>query len=494
MRHLLLPAALLVGLAQAASAQAPALAAGPTLSIDDALALARRNNPVLQQTVGAERAANAALRSSYGAFLPNVDASFGTQFRQGGGSNFNGVAFGATSSTVASSYDVSVNARYNTATFTGPKLNRASVRAAEADIRGNEAQLRTDVTQQYLAVLQQQTRAALQDTLLVTTRAQLELAKAREAVGSATGLDVRRAEVQVGQQQVAALQARNQVEIEKLRLFQLMGVAQPGDAQLTSRFPVTPIELTAEGLLTMARQSNPQIAALRERETVANLSYRNAQGQYSPTLSLSTGVGGFTNQFTDDGFLISQANGGVQGNCLGDLRIREVATGAAPSPAELAACQSLSISSTQAQALRDGNSTFPFSFRRNPVQVSAFISIPVFNGFVREQRLQEAGVQRANARYITRGQELALTANVTAGYLNLTTAQRTVAMQEQNARTAREALSLAEERYRVGANTFLDVTQARADYERAETDRINAVYDYHRAFAALEGAVGRPLR
>jgi outer membrane protein len=69
-----------------------------------------------------------------------------------------------------------------------------------------------------------------------------------------------------------------------------------------------------------------------------------------------------------------------------------------------------------------------------------------------------------------------------------------VELQETNSVAAREALSLAEERYRVGASTFVDVAQARADYERAETERINAVYDYHKAFAALESAVGRPLR
>ena len=83
---------------------------------------------------------------------------------------------------------------------------------------------------------------------------------------------------------------------------------------------------------------------------------------------------------------------------------------------------------------------------------------------------------------------------VTAAYLTLTTAQKTVALQEQNAARARQELTFTEERYRVGAATFLDVTQARATYERAESDRINAVYDYHKAFAALEGAVGRPLR
>ena len=41
---------------------------------------------------------------------------------------------------------------------------------------------------------------------------------------------------------------------------------------------------------------------------------------------------------------------------------------------------------------------------------------------------------------------------------------------------------------------LVDVTDARAAFERAESDRINAVFDYHKAFAALESAVGRPLR
>ena len=59
---------------------------------------------------------------------------------------------------------------------------------------------------------------------------------------------------------------------------------------------------------------------------------------------------------------------------------------------------------------------------------------------------------------------------------------------------AREELLLAQERYRVGAATFLDLSDARASYARAESERINAAYEYHRAFAALESAVGRPLR
>ena len=83
---------------------------------------------------------------------------------------------------------------------------------------------------------------------------------------------------------------------------------------------------------------------------------------------------------------------------------------------------------------------------------------------------------------------------MTAAYLTLTTAARTVSLQTQNSAKAREELTLVEERYRVGAATFLDVTEARGAYERAENDRITAIYDYHKGYAALESAVGRPLR
>jgi outer membrane protein len=71
---------------------------------------------------------------------------------------------------------------------------------------------------------------------------------------------------------------------------------------------------------------------------------------------------------------------------------------------------------------------------------------------------------------------------------------QTVQMQQQNRTTAEQALLLAQERYRVGASTFVDVSDARAAFERASTDHIVATYEFHKAYAELERAVGRPLR
>jgi outer membrane protein len=128
------------------------------------------------------------------------------------------------------------------------------------------------------------------------------------------------------------------------------------------------------------------------------------------------------------------------------------------------------------------------------VGIGASLSIPLFDNFNREERVEQAQVSRDNARYTLRARELQLTSDVTQAYLNLVTAARTVELQEVNAQRAREELAYAQERYRVGAATFLDVTTSNATFVQAQVDRINSIYDYHRAFAALEAAVGRPLR
>jgi outer membrane protein len=147
-----------------------------------------------------------------------------------------------------------------------------------------------------------------------------------------------------------------------------------------------------------------------------------------------------------------------------------------------------------ANQLRASNNNFPFNFERSPFGISATLSLPIFDRWNRELNIQQAVVQRDDARHARRARELQTSSDVTQAYLNLVTRARTVTLQDQIAARAREELSFAEERYRVGASTFLDVVTSRATYEQAQVDRVNAVYEYHRAFAALENAVGRPLR
>ena len=70
-----------------------------------------------------------------------------------------------------------------------------------------------------------------------------------------------------------------------------------------------------------------------------------------------------------------------------------------------------------AAKLRSNNKQFPFNFQNSPRSISATLSLPLFDGFAREQRVQEAQAASDDARFNVRARELALTADVTAAYL-----------------------------------------------------------------------------
>lgn len=481
-------ATLLLGLAMPAAAQTRT-----TLTLSEALEIAKKNNPTYLQSITGRTRASAAVRAAYGQLLPSADASFGTSYREGRPQFFGGVAFGATSNIISSSWNLSANARFSVNTLNTIRRANAALDAADADVEASQYQLGSGVTAQFLLALQTQARANLQDTLVIQQRLQLELAQARAGVGSGTSLDVKRAEVGLGTQQVAALRARNTAAVARLQLFEQLGVPMPADIALSADLPLAAPTSTVPDLLAMATQVNPALRAAQARERVADAGVRSARGEYTPSLSFSASVGGVAQKQSDVGPAILQAQNQAlsgQRSCLTTDSIR-VGAGLNSIAAQCAAIQ---FTPAQAAAIRDANTDFPFGFTRNPYNLSMGISLPLFDGFGREQRLQEATAGKADARYSVRRQELALTANVTSARVTLQAAFEASQLQTRNAATAREALQLAEERYRVGANTFVDLTTARGEYERAETDRIDAIYEFHRAYAALEAAVGRTLR
>ncbi len=463
------------------------------LTMDQAVALAHRNNPDFLAAKNNRRNASLELRTAYGALLPQLSANLSGQYQQGGQQFFNGVSLNSNSDVLQSQYSVGAQYSLNASSFIAPRVQHANSAAVDADIAGAAATLAALVKQDYLTALQSLAQADLQDSLVANAKVQLQLAQAKAQVGTGTLLDVRRTEVALSQQQVALLQARNQNEIDKLRLFQRMGVSEPPDVVLINSLKVGDSLPTLDALLSLAHSQNPGVVALRSREHLADLNVAREKAQYTPTLTLSTGVGGYTYQYRDPNFLINQARastGGARSSCIATQEVRQ-AVGLSNT---LAQCSTIQFTDAQAALLRSQNAQFPFSFTHAPMSVTAQISLPIFDGFAREQRLGESEVTRENARYGVRSRELALNADITAAYLSLQTAQQTVALQQANSAKARQELDFVQNEYGVGLSTFVDLTTSRTAYAQAETDHINAVYNYHKAFAAVESAVGRPLR
>jgi outer membrane protein len=122
------------------------------------------------------------------------------------------------------------------------------------------------------------------------------------------------------------------------------------------------------------------------------------------------------------------------------------------------------------------------------------ISIPLWTNFSRPLTVSQAKARQLNLAESVRARGLQVHTDVNQAYLTLQTAYRAIAIQDTSRTAAREQLQLATERYRIGSGTFFELLDAQLAALRAETDYVNAGYDYHKAVAALEAAVGRPLR
>lgn len=475
--------------AQFALAQQPATPRPSAITLDDAIMTAQRNNPLFQQVKNNLRSADAVVRTAYGALLPSSNASFRTGYNQGGTQYVQGVALPGSSDNYSSNYSISLNYSIAPSIAFAPKAARASRDASEADITSQSEVLRSQVTTQYIAALQSQAEAAVLDTLVASAQGQLDLVNAKMALGAATIVDVRAAEVAVGQAQVQSLNEHNTAQLDKLRLFQLMGVQGNITDTLTTQFPITQTNLSLDSLIQLARRVNPDLAAKKSREFASEMQVKVARTQYLPSLQLSTGYGAQAFGYTNGDILAAQAQAQAKSSmlsCIASDSLR-VGAGLAPKP-----CGTGTLSAEELSAIRAQNK--PFQFNKAPYSISAFLSIPIFNNFQREANIEQQRVARDNALSDVRARDLQIGTDVSQAYLTMINDLKTIDLQTQIAAKASEDLAAQQERYKVGAATFLDVTVARATYEKAQIDRVNSVYEYHKAFAALENAVGRPLR
>ncbi|MEO5587989.1 MAG: TolC family protein, partial [Gemmatimonadaceae bacterium] len=243
----------------------------------------------------------------------------------------------------------------------------------------------------------------------------------------------------------------------------------------------------------LARESNRVLESYRYRAKAADINVKRAKSEYTPTLSINTGISGYTYSYANSGFLVNQGMAQAAASQTACIRSEEVRA-ALGLPNGLGQCQSIGLTDAQAAQIRGDNRQFPFGFQTSPRSISATISLPLFDGFAREQRIEEAKISQDDARILVKQVELAMIADIKGAYLTLDLARKTAAIQTQNSAKARLELKFTQDRYRTGAVSLVDVTDARVAYERAESDRIRAVYEYHKAFAQLEGTVGRPLR
>ena len=476
---------------------APQQPSGPPLTLEQALDSARTRNPDLLTQRNDSRTARAAVREARLSLLPSASVSTGVGYTAPGEQRVG--SFQLTQSSPAyysSSYGLDFNYSLSGSKLMQPTLARAQRRATEQRIVGYEANVVSQVRQQYLASLQALEQADQAERELARTREHERLARARLEVGAGTPLDLRRAEVERGQAEVNLLQRRNTYQTELLKLGQAMGTPLAPNTRLSSTFALFAPPWSVDSLVAMAMEANPNLLSARASADAARTGVRAARSQYLPVLGLNVGYSGSVYSAGNLDPLYQNAISGANksfSNCQYDNRVAAV-IGVSTKDCSIYDTSNPDVVSALRQGVRSSNPSFPFGFSSQPMRASLSLSLPLFNGWSRERQVEDARVQRDNAELAVRSQELRLRTDLGSALLNLQTAYGVAQLQEQVVGRATEELRLAQERFRFGVASSVEVTDAQTSLALAEQGRIDAIYNYHKSLAALEALVGRPLR
>ncbi len=115
----------------------------------------------------------------------------------------------------------------------------------------------------------------------------------------------------------------------------------------------------------------------------------------------------------------------------------------------------------------------------------------IFDGFATRGRMQATRARRDAAAEALQAAQLSVESEVRSAFFDLQQADRVLESETRNVESASESLDLARGNLGAGLGTQLDVLQAAADVTRVRTTRLNAIYLHNVALARLARACGR---
>jgi outer membrane protein TolC len=467
------------------------------LTLDEAVDLARQNNPGFLSTENDRGPAAWDERAAFGAFLPRLDASASAGFTEAGTQRIGTLDFGSQSTDwYSSSYSLGLTWTLSGNTIFGVSNARNSRRATEARVDAAAFNLESSVAFQYMTALRAGDQLDVAQRQLDRARQNLRIVTTRVSSGAAAGTEGKQAEVDLGRAEVGLIQAQRDVRQAKLMLAEQIGVALPAGIELVSEFTVFEPDFDVDGLVGAALEMHPSLNAFRAQESARRAAARQTKtSQYLPTVNVQTGFRGNTLQALNEEFLITSAEDRVTGQRESCEFQNAISAGlSSPLPGYPRDCGQFVMTDEMRRDLISSNDVFPFSFTKLPFSLSVQVSLPIFTGFSRQSQVAQASAAADDAEHDRRAEELRLRTAVTSAADNLESAFRVLEAEERNLALAEEQLLLQQRRYSLGAAALLELLDAQTTMTTADQAYLNALYDFHYSLIQLEAAVGRPLR
>ena len=415
-----------------------------SLSLGDAARLAARQSAVAQGARLRADEAQARVRERRADLLPNVSA-----YSNQSGHTFNTATFGIDFPAPPGQppifdpagqvegpvnlLDIRGRVQQNLLDFSAIgriKSAQAQARSSNADADASAELAATTATTAYVRAMRADAdlRARQADTVLATEL--LRIAQSQLQAGTGVGLDVTRARAQLAATRASLISSRNGRDHAHLDLLRALALPVGTDVALTDSLTPNAARETLPDETTLVAQAirnRPDLIAEEQRVRAAKQGLSAIKAERLPTLGL----------VADDGVI-----GKTGGKLLG---------------------------------------TYTWGFQ---------LSLPIFDGFRREARVQEQRSVVKEAEIRRRDLEQQAQADVRGALLDLANATEQVAAATERLRLAEQELSQARERFNAGVAGNADVVNASLALTQSRTLVNDAETAYQLARVALARATG----
>ena len=405
---------------------------------------ALENNLSIKQNDISVEQKEISLNTAENSRLPGVSGSAGQNFSFGRGLTADNTY--ANTNTTNTSFSVGADVPV----FNGFRLkhnielSKLDLAAATADLEKARDDIRVAVAQAYVQILYNM-------EILDVARSQVEIDSLQvvrlaemAASGKASRAEVSAQEASLAQSRLSATQASNNLSLAILDLTQLLELPSPEGFRI-ARPSVegleTAILMDPEAIYAEAVQVKPSIKAEEIRLDYASKNIDLARSSYLPSVSLSGGLG--TNYYTSSGF-----------------------------PA----------------------AGFSSQLKNNFSQyVGLNLNIPIFSRFSTRNQVRGAKLSFDSQEIMLENTKKSLYKEIQQAYYNAVGSQAKYRSSVVAAASAADAFELAQARYENGKSGITEFNEAKARYMSAQSDLVQARYEYLYQSKILDFYRGRSL-
>lgn len=414
-----------------------------TIDFNEAVRIALDQNTDLKRAANQVARQDAQVQREYMDFVPNLNLSSSTNRRFGLVRDQQ--TFELTNQTVD---QFSLSASTGVTVFNGfeniASLKRSSLNAQSSSL--SLERTRQDVVftvmDRYITLVENQELIRVREEELEAQRQQLEQIREFVEAGAQPRSDLFQQEATVAQAEQQLLNAEREAQLSKTRLIQTLQldplVEYEFEAPAVKEQDLITAEYDLNTLLNRAFERRTDLQAQEIGVRAAEQSVRAARSGFFPSLSVSFGYG------TD------------WSSTLPD-QVRDPQTG---------------------EIIEEDISFFDHLDNQKGGRFGFSVDIPIFNRMQTRNQITQAKIDLQNAKYQLDDQQQAVALEVRQAYLDYQNAEKQLDVAEKRVRAAERAREATQERYNLGAASFVELAQSNADFVSAASEQIRARYNF----------------